>query len=450
MLIDNVPRYEYFLTPDELDTSMFRLAEEHGDVVEVFKIGQTRNGRDLYALKIGDGRDVSLWFGCPHPNEPVGTLVIEYLIERLVEDEELRRELDYTWIFIKAIDRDGLELNSGWLKGPYTILNYAMNYYRPAGNKQVEWTFPIKYKKLVFNDPLPETKALMNIIREYRPSFIYSLHNAGFGGVYYYVSHDVPILYPTYWYYVHETGLPLGLGEPEVPWAKKFGRAIYYMVSTSEYYDFLESLGYEDPQEIIKTGTDSFEYTKRFNPDVFELVTEVPYFYDPRIEDMGGSGHNRRKLILDRIDEEFKLYNWINGIYMEIKDSLLLDNRFKESIEYYLEVLPKALDAERRWALKDESVDREATVAEWLDNEYITKFYWILRLGLFHRLVEAEVDAGNRRLEDIHRVILDKMDEISRVLENGLKYSVIPLDKLIKVQLAAGIYTLLYLKSLRG
>ena len=71
----------------------------------------------------------------------------------------------------------------GGFKGPYTPLNYALNFYRPAGFQQVEWTFPIKYKTLDNNDPIPETKALMKIIEEEKPIFIYSLHNAGFGGV---------------------------------------------------------------------------------------------------------------------------------------------------------------------------------------------------------------------------------------------------------------------------
>lgn len=46
----------------------------------------------------------------------------------------------------------------------------------------MEWTFPVDYKELHFHDPLPETQALMNIIDEIKPEFMYSLHNAGFGG----------------------------------------------------------------------------------------------------------------------------------------------------------------------------------------------------------------------------------------------------------------------------
>jgi len=445
-LVNGIPEYTEFLTPDELDESTLTLAREYKDIVDLFKAGETREGKDIYALKIGNGDKVALWFGCPHPNEPIGTLVIEYLAKKLVEDEELRRELKFTWIFIKAADRDGLELNRGWLKGPYTILNYALNYYRPAGNKQVEWTFPIKYKKLKFDKPLPETKALIKIIDRYKPTFIYSLHNSGFGGVYFYISKDIPYLYPVFWYYVDRVNVPLGLGEPEVPWAKLFAKSVYYMVSTPEYYDFLEKLGYENPQDIIRTGTDSYDYAKRFNSDVIELVTEVPYFYDPRINDMNGSGYNRKKLILNRIEEELENINWLIDMYNRIKDSLKLVNRFRESVEYFLEVSPKSLEAEKKWAETDEKIDREATVAEWLDNTYINKFYRILRLGLFHRMLEEEIKSGNTKLKDMHDEVINKMEDISKTLEKGLKYSVIPLKKLVTIQLAAGIYTLLSLR----
>jgi len=32
----------------------------------------------------------------------------------------LREELGYTWHFIKSIDADGMRLNEGWFKGPFT------------------------------------------------------------------------------------------------------------------------------------------------------------------------------------------------------------------------------------------------------------------------------------------------------------------------------------------
>jgi len=38
----------------------------------------------------------------------------------------------------------------------------------------------------------------MAVIDEVKPTFLYSLHNAGFGGVYYYTSHPCAPLYQTF------------------------------------------------------------------------------------------------------------------------------------------------------------------------------------------------------------------------------------------------------------
>lgn len=445
--IEKIPGYKTFMTVEELNESSFALAEENSDIVKLYEAGKSRDGRPMYVLKIGEGKNKALWFGCPHPNEPIGTLVIDYLSWRLAVDEELRKELNYTWYFIKVADVDGLKLNEGWLKGPYNIRQYVFNYYRPAGNKQVEWTFPIEYKTLKFNNPIPETRVLMSIIQEAKPDFIYSLHNASFGGVYYYISEKAPLLYPLYYKFVKDLGLPLSLGEPEVPWAKKLADAVYYMVSTPEHYDYLEEHLDKDPAEVIKTGTDSFDYARRFNPYVFELVTEVPYFYDPRIEDLSTVDIKRRDAVLDNVAESKKYYKELSGRYAQVKDLLRLYTRFRESIEYYLSVMPDAIKAKENWARKAEELNREATVAEVFDNYQVARFYRLLMWGMFCRMLKEEISNGNNGV--LSKVLEEMEEELEyriKELEKELNYSVIPVKKLVTLQLAAGLYSALYVQ----
>ena len=138
-LLQNVPDYKEFLTVNELDASSRRLAVQYPDVVSLFEIGKTRAGHPLLCLKIGSGSKNALMFGCPHPNEPIGTMMLEYFSENLAKSKALRDELDYTWYIVKAWDADGLRLNENWLKGPYTLYNYSRNFFRPAGFQQVDW-----------------------------------------------------------------------------------------------------------------------------------------------------------------------------------------------------------------------------------------------------------------------------------------------------------------------
>ncbi|CAF3885733.1 unnamed protein product, partial [Rotaria sp. Silwood1] len=97
---------------------------------------------------------------------------------------------------IPCVDPDGTRLNQGWFSGPFTIRNYARNFYRPRTEEQVEWTFPITYKNYSWTTPSNETQALMYAIRLVQPDFVYGLHNSGFGGMYYYISQPLFDIFP--------------------------------------------------------------------------------------------------------------------------------------------------------------------------------------------------------------------------------------------------------------
>jgi hypothetical protein len=114
-VVDKVPYYKEFLTIAELDTSATVLADEF-DTVDKIKIGESAEGKPISYLKIGDGPKNALLFAFPHPNEPIGSMTVEYLSRHLAENPELVDKLGYTWYLIKAIDPDGAALNEGWFK----------------------------------------------------------------------------------------------------------------------------------------------------------------------------------------------------------------------------------------------------------------------------------------------------------------------------------------------
>ncbi len=116
-LLEGAPDYREFMYVDELNESSYSLAEEHPGEVELLRVGCSARGEPIYALRLGEGGLRAVLVGLPHPNEPIGSLTIEYFSRRLAEDDELRRELGFTWYFIKAADIDGARLNEGWFKG---------------------------------------------------------------------------------------------------------------------------------------------------------------------------------------------------------------------------------------------------------------------------------------------------------------------------------------------
>lgn len=449
-LIEKIPDYKRFFRVKEFDQHTDDLVRHHPETVEVFVGGYSRKGHPIKVIKIGEGSKTALLFGCPHPNEPIGAMMLDFLCEELTVNEDLRNHFDYTWYIVKVIDPDGTKLNEGWFSNPQSIRSYAEHFYRPPGYLQVEWTFPVDYKTLHFHNPLPETQVLMKLIEKHKPSFMYSLHNAGFGGVYYYISDDAPNLYENFHRIPHEFGVPLALGEPEVPYLKAFARAVYKLSPITEEYDYLEKHSSVDPAMIIKAGASSDEYASRI-ADTFSLVCEVPYYYDPRIEDTSETNMSRK---------ESRLISWErskqNLEFVKENFELCLSkvdvsfSPFCETLKNYVETGPKHLEAERNWIETDQQLLRRATVAEVFDSTCVTVFYQCLVLGMLRRLYNEALNIKqDEHLLERKRIIDTNFDEKIEYLEKNLNYRAIPIKHLIAIQLLAGLYTADYVQNLR-
>lgn len=445
-IADDIPDYQSFLTVDELNASSHQLVERYPEIASIRQVGETRRGDTIELLTIGDGDHDAFVFGGPHPNEPIGCMTLEYLSQRLCEDESLRDELGYTWRFIKSIDADGMRLNEGWFKGPFTPSNYARHFYRPAAFEQVEWTFPIEYKKLSWNAPLPETKALMDVIDETKPTLLYSLHNAGFGGVYYYVNRACPPLYDTFHALPDWFDLALDLGEPEMTIAKPYAPAIYHMLSSTDMYDHLERHGAPDPSALGFKAS-SAQYAEKYGS--FFLIVEMPYFDEPRVNDPSPTDIRRRDAILQSLDMKMALDNWILEQMQSVQGALRLDTPVRRALDEFITNFAKYQAVDRKWALEAEETDRPATQAELFSNLYTGRFYKLLNLGLFARMLEYEAKHGNAdpSLLDTKEIAVAKLNEEGAKLESELDYRAIPIRSLVGVQVCAGLATAAYLNE---
>ncbi len=441
-ILEQVPDYDSFYTVDQLNASSEKLAQEHPGKVKVFTIGRSRKGEVIQALRIGNGQKTALLFGFPHPNEPIGSMTLDYLAERLVEDLIFDR-LDYTWLIVKCADPDGARLNEGWFNGPFTPLHYALNYYRPPGYQQIEWTFPIKYKTLNWNTPIPETKALMELIETQKPRFMYSLHNSGFGGVYFFISAPCKPLYPKFQDLAKKERLPLHLGEPETPYMKKLATAIFKMPTSVEAYEFLKKHTQKDPANIINYGTSSDDYARRVAGS-FTLVCEMPYYYDPRIGDTSETDIMRETAVMQSIKLAEERYNFVKNVYSDVKQSLQSHTGkrpFVDAIEDSLRRFPDAIAAQKHWARTDPKLNRKATVAEKFDSCVISLFYNLLSLGMLYRCVK------DTRSEKTEQEVFHQIQEWNKKLEAQLSYEVIPIRSLVKVQLGSALVTAEYINE---
>lgn len=447
-LIEKIPDYQRFFYVDEFDERTDRLAQKYPKIVKVYQMGKSRKGHPIKVIQIGNGSKSALLFGCPHPNEPIGAMMLDFLAEELAENEALRSHFDYTWYLIKVIDPDGTKLNEGWFSNPQSIEAYATNFYRPPGFKQVEWTFPVDYKTLHFHDPLPETQVLMKIIEEQKPVFMYSLHNAGFGGVYYYISEDSPQLYESFHQIPHKFSVPLALGEPEVPYLKMLSQAVYKLTPITEEYDYLEKNSKVDPAQIIKAGASSDEYASRV-AKTFSLVCEVPYYYDPRIEDSSQSSITRKEARMMAWESSTENAKIIQEIFERIRPFADENSPFFEVFANYVETVPKYLEAERNWIETDPELLRKATVAEVFDNTCVTQFYQSLSLGMLRRLLgEILAKQQDDQLEEVREKLNEHFKKKIEYLKKNLNYKAIPIKDLVAIQLLAGLKTADYVQKL--
>lgn len=444
----SVPEMDRFLTVDELVADFEDIVKSYPEIARLERVGTSTLGEPISMLTMGSGEKQALLFACPHPNEPIGAMLVHHFARMLVDDAYVRDELGFTWNLIACVDPDGTRLNEDWFAGPFTITNYARHFYRPAGHQQVEWTFPSFYKNNYFDKSISETEMLMRVIDRLQPTLMGSLHNAGFGGVYYYISREEPDLYET----LHEMpaweGLPLRLGEGEVSWAEEYAPAIYKLTSSRDAYDHMEAHG-ADMSEYSHGGS-SFEYAEKYGS--FTIVTEMAYFDDPRVNDTTKTEQSRREAILKGLDRAKEDYGLVRRILDRVQPDLKTGSLFEDAVSSFCKMQAESQDAERTWAETDPSTDRVATVAELFSSDQEGRFYRLLVLGMLVRMLEGEAAVGNGtpKIREGLKEALEAFDASASSLEADLQVRAIPIRKLVAVQLGSILASARHLSSSPG
>ena len=434
-----VPDYDRFYTFAEMLDSAHGVAASHPDLVSIERVGSSTEGRPIEMVRIGDGPQRLLLYALPHPNEPIGAMLVQFLLEELVANEALRR--GRSWYLLPCVDPDGTVLNEGWFAGPFTVRNYARHFYRPRSVEQVEWTFPISYKTFRFDDPIPETRALMAALERVRPHFVYSLHNAGFGGAYYYLSHDVPTAYATLHELPRSRDLFLSLGEPEMPWAVELYPAVYRSPLVTAAYDHYERFGPpgKDPAELIQGGASSFDYLRTLGlTDTVTLVTELPYFQSAAIQDTRPAGMTRREVVLAGVAKAAELVAVLKRALERVRPHVDPTERFFRTVDSFAAYFDTHLETQRRWAETAEGMDEPATVAQRADELYVRTFYRLLIVSMLRRSIESHLRAvDNPSLSDALADLEEHLDRWADEVETNLGSSAIPIKRLVEVQYGA-------------
>ena len=387
-LLDSVPHYDSFLTMDELDAALDEAADVYSGLARVHDIGKSRDGTRLRMLSVGSATRHVLVLGGPHPNEPVGGLSCLHLIRTVCENEWLRDGLRLSWHFIPNVDPDGARLNESWFPTPADRHAYTVGFYRPAMTEQVEWTFPYDAGDVSFASPLPETRALMAVIDELRPSLLYSLHNADSGGAFFYLSHYMPDLAGELRDLTLHVGLPIDVGLADEPDAEAIGPGVFLIPPAIDMARELLEAGRDLVTHPL--GASSADYAARYG--TLSLVTEVPCWSDPRSTDESISTVPFRVATERAGRESLEAASLVRGALSRTPWSTSVDNPFRRAVQAMVD----EIDANVVWAAKAASLHRShATVAEVASIELRTQMFRLRSASMLVRALQREIDASD-------------------------------------------------------
>ncbi|MGL3198454.1 MULTISPECIES: M14 family zinc carboxypeptidase [Curtobacterium] len=431
-LAAEVPDRDGFPLVDDLHAAFDALAAAHPEQVTVTRIGTSRLGEPLHSYRIGSGSHAAVIVGGVHPNEPIGSWTALHLATWLLEDAATAATLDATWHIVPTIDPDGMRLNEAWFHDPHDRVSYARHFHRPAPDSQVEWTFPNNYRSVYFDQVLPETLAFMRLIDDTRPDLLVSLHNGEMGGVYYYLSEDLPDVVDTLHAVPTALGLPLDTGEPESPHLRTLAPAVFAMDGVEVAYEYLEGLGV-DPREHIHGGS-SAAWAARHG--TLCMVAELPYWSHPDADDQTPTDESYADVLRRCADALGSSGVELQAILDEASPMLTIDSPFLEASRAFVPMLAGTAATDRARADREPAA-RTATVAERFGCEDLVRCFRLRYGGMLLRALEAETVAGTapaplRRLRDrlAERYATWQADEATGA-------EPIPISKLVGVQFGA-------------
>ncbi|HZX01894.1 M14 family zinc carboxypeptidase [Kribbella sp.] len=436
--LQSVPEIAVFSTADELVADLTRLHDLHPALTSLRRIGTSRLGDPLFCLTIGSTGPDALVFGLPHPNEPIGGLTALHLARRLCTDDGLRERLGHRWHIVACIDPDGLRLNEGWLKGPFTREHYARNFYRPAGDEQIEWTFPLDYKTAYFDEVLPETAALMRVIDQVRPQLMCSLHNTEVGGAYYYLSRPEPELHGVLQEIPERLGLSLDRGEPESPSIERFADGIFRMPDIESMYDYY--VEHEDPLPEKFGGNSSHSYTRPYG--TLTLLSELPHWDDARVSDASPTTTSYSEVLREQAAGFRELVGWMEEILAATGDELTAGSAFVRASRYYARALAPSPDGIEKRAAEPEA-QRPATVAELASVRDSVHMFRLRYAGMLLRALDGEVAIGNATpaIRAAQRRLAAQYDDWLADAAEAASMVQIPIGSLVASQYAALVAT---------
>jgi len=162
-----------FSNSESFIRSIEALLDRTDNPVEILTIGQSEEGRPIYAFRAGSGDTSVVLLAGAHSDEPVGPEMLRILVKHLLEGETPGKLIEnYRFLIIPHINPDGEKKNQRWINQWPDLQAYAAHAFREEPGRDLEFGYP---------DMRPENRAVSGILKEFAPCDLYiNFHGMAF------------------------------------------------------------------------------------------------------------------------------------------------------------------------------------------------------------------------------------------------------------------------------
>jgi hypothetical protein len=331
-ILKDLPHFEKFSSVKEL----LDLAEDlrRDSRFEVQVAGYSGNNIPIHHVRFGSGKVKALIVGFPHCMEPIGGLTVFSLLTLLRRSQRDLLAADVEWHIVPCVDPDGARLNEDWTQKRFAFDSYMRGYYVQESRNQVDMSFPVSYKRMVWNEPSREARVLQGLLDRILPDFFFSLHNTRTGGAFYYVTRDIGRRYYDRFYRLLEAeGMSVqkrGQWKEVVP---QYAEGVFETVSYRKLYDYFERI-MPAPQsaDLLQYGVSSWEYLAQIKPSALSFTAEMGYVMHPAADSEKDTGQSWRRFKLKMDAENKYLATLLLEEWETVKDDLDPESPFYRTV----------------------------------------------------------------------------------------------------------------------
>jgi len=278
-------------SPEEVIQKMGILEEKHPEVVTSQTIGHSREGKAIKALIIGqdDKENIAATANC-HAEEAVGTISLLVLADQLASNPFASKALETRrFLLIPQANPDGYYINQGWLqKQSPSYADFLLHSKRDLREEDVEHGIPTEETE---GSARPESMAIAEFYRQFSAqgiNYYVTLHSRDLGGGAMFLCGEQPqdqTVFDVLESVVKDNGMPMRQEDTcGLDGFTKLRDGFYSIPTFKQMREKFLISGHLE--RVKKFKLNSFEYVKMTCGTKLSLVSELPLFQVPVLDDI--------------------------------------------------------------------------------------------------------------------------------------------------------------------